>query len=179
MLEEIGFWSTEEGTIGATLEFESDVSGPDAQELPSWASGALKGAAAGAATGIAGGPYGALIGAGVGALVGAASSGASSSSPPTTPPKAAAPPATGAARGAPASAAPGVTAAARTNAVQALQQFAALVPALIQLVAASGQGARRTDSGEDLPSGELGEVAENLYGPGTAQESLEGFWTTP
>lgn len=177
MREEIGFWSTERGTVGASLDFESDDSGPNAQELPSWATGALKGAAAGATTGLAAGPYGALIGGVTGAIVGAATSGPSAPSAPAAPQKRPAPsPSPGPTRTA--APAPAGSAAAGANVGQALQQLAAIMPALLQLVASSGQ-AKRTESGGDVAGVELGQGAGDSQGPESWQESLEGIWTTP
>ena len=124
-MPEIGVWTTAEGTSEARLELESEDGGVTATELPAWASDALKGALAGAATGAAGGPGGILAGALTGGVLGAASS-AGKPAPSSSPPAAGAP-----------------GDASRTNAIQALQQFAAVVPALVQLLAASGKGGKR------------------------------------
>jgi hypothetical protein len=44
-MQEIGTWTSAEGTVSATLQLESEI-GEDAagQEIPKWASGALSGA---------------------------------------------------------------------------------------------------------------------------------------
>src|SRR5882724_1963029 len=148
-MQEIGVWITEAGPVGATLDFGVQDAGGGEFQLPSWASGALQGAAAGAATGAVAGPYGALIGGALGAVGGgiAASGPPPSPTPQSPPPKAA-------------SSAPAMTAAPTAGApnaavVQALQQFAAAMPALIQIVAASGTPAaspKRAEAGE-LPAG--------------------------
>ena len=137
-MQDIGTWTTEEGTVNATLEFEADALSE--QELPGWVSGALSGALGGAATGAAAGPWGALAGAATGAVLGGAAA-AAAPSPPATAPSPGAP---AAATPSPQAAAP--PSAAKANAIQALQQFAAAVPALIQLVAASGGTAKTKES---------------------------------
>jgi hypothetical protein len=155
-MQEIGVWTTASGTSEARLELESeDVT---ATELPAWVSDALKGAVAGAATGAAAGPYGALVGAAAGGVLGAASS-AGSPAP------------------APSSAAAGATKppsdASRTKAIQALQQFAAVVPALVQLLAASGKG------GKESSTDDVGEHLESADGSDWGPESFQGTWTQP
>jgi phage tail tape-measure protein len=162
-MQELGVWSTASGTSEAFLEYDIDNDGIGATELPAWASGALKGAMAGAATGAAAGPYGALIGAAAGGALGAASSAS------TPAPAAAAP--------APKNATPGAVTkpadASSARVIQALQQFAAIVPSLVQLVAASGQGGKESglgDAGENLES-----VDASDWGP----DSFEGMWTLP
>lgn len=162
-MQELGVWSTAEGTTAARLQLESE------EEWPAWASGALKGAAAGAATGAAAGPYGAIIGAvagaGLGAAAGAAAPapGAGSSPAPSAPP----------AKGGAAPAAQPAGDANRARAVQALQQFAAAVPILVQLVAAGG------GSGKESAPGENGQGRESLEGSEWGPESFQGTWTTP
>jgi len=167
-MQEIGVWITEAGTVEATLETASE--GADEWNMPSWASGALQGAAAGAMTGAAAGPYGALIGAAAGGAIGAATSAASpqpspaSSQAPASKPGAAKPPAK------PASKPTGD--AGRVQAVQALQQFAAVVPVLVQLIAA-GSGGKEVGTGDGDGLTESFEADE--WGPG----SFEGTWTIP
>jgi hypothetical protein len=147
-MPQVGVWTTANGTSEARLELGSDDGGITATELPSWASGALQGAIAGATTGAAAGPYGALIGAAAGGALGASSSAA-------TPAPAASVPAD----------------ASRARIIQALQQFAAIVPALIQLVSASGQGRKE--------SSVVGDSRESAAGSDWGPESFEGTWTVP
>jgi hypothetical protein len=168
-MQEIGVWVTDAGTVEATLETVSD--GVDEWSLPSWASGALQGAAAGALTGAAAGPYGALIGAAAGGALGAASA---ATAPPPAPPSAGTP------APKPDAAKPGAVKptakpggdAGRAQAVQALQQFAAAVPVLVQLIA-GGSGGKEVDTGDGGLS-ESFEAAEE-WGP----ESFQGTWTEP
>ena len=134
-MQDIGTWTTAEGTVNATLQFESDDL-PE-QELPGWVSGAISGALGGAATGAAAGPWGALAGAATGAALG----GAAAATAPKTPPPAGTPSAPVAS---PQAAAP--MSPTQSNAIQALQQFAAAVPALIQLVTASGASAKTKEA---------------------------------
>jgi hypothetical protein len=68
-VNEIGSWTTAEGTVPATLDLESVD--PYAQEVPAWVKGAGMGALTGALTGAAAGPYGALAGAVAGGALGA------------------------------------------------------------------------------------------------------------
>lgn len=166
-MQELGVWSTASGTTEAFLDFESDDSGIHATELPSWASGALKGAMAGAATGAAAGPYGALIGAAAGGALGAASSATSPA------------PAASASATAPASkpAAPGSASlsadASHAKINQALQQLAAIVPVLVQFMAASGKG------GKEFGLGSVDESSESLEASDWGPEAFEGRWTVP
>ena len=164
-MQELGVWSTASGTTAAFLEFDSDDSGIHATELPTWATSAIKGAVAGAATGAAGGPIGALIGAATGGALGAASSAAATT------------PAGAAVASAPKSAAPSAASPQvdpnRAKVVQALQQFAAIVPTLVQFVAASGQ------SGKEFGLGDVGETLEGLDGSDWGPESFQGTWTQP
>jgi hypothetical protein len=175
-MQEIGTWTTAEGTVEATLQLESEVADDDsAQELPKWASGALSGAAGGAATGAVAGPWGALIGAAAGAALGGAAAAAEPPPPKTPPPPKAAPRPAGKAT------AP-VGGDSRASAIRALQQFAAAVPALIQLVAASGApggGAKRSEFGDSDGAGEFAPTDESLEGEYWARASeYEGAWTT-
>ena len=164
-MPELGVWTTAEGTTTARLQLESE------EQLPPWASGALQGAAGGAATGAVAGPYGALIGAVAGAGIGAAtaatapSAGTASSPAPSPVPAKGAAPATG-----PQSAGDG---SSRTKVIQALQQFAAIVPTLVQLVAASGGGGKEVGAAENGGSRES--LQEGDWGP----ESFQGTWTVP
>ena len=163
-MQEIGTWTTSSGSVAAVLEFESDGIDGDPEKMPQWLSGALQGAAAGAATGAAAGPYGALIGAAAGGVIGGASAHAASQQtkpPASTPPSAPAPSATK----------PGATsAAAQASVIQALQQFAAVIPALVQLVAASKTG-KEVDAAEYSSAN----GADGEWGP----ESFEGSWSIP
>ena len=153
-MPEIGVWTTPSGTSEARLELEPDQSGVAATELPSWVSDALKGAVAGAATGATGGPVGAVIGAVTGGALGAASSAAAPAAPLA--------PSSGSAKQ-PAD-------ASRAAIIQALQQFAAIVPALVQVVSASRPG------GKESAIGDVGESADTSeWGP----ESFQGTWTVP
>jgi len=157
MMQELGLWTTDQGTTEARLELESDEPGVTTTELPAWVSDALKGAVAGATTGAAAGPYGALVGAAAGGALGAASS---SGTP------------------APAVSAPGSaqkqpTDANRTKIIQALQQFAAILPALVQVLSASKQGGKES-------IGDLSDTHESVdrsdWGPEVFQQ---GTWTVP
>jgi hypothetical protein len=154
-MNEIGIWSTPSGTSAALLELESEDGGVDATELPSWVSDTLKGALAGAATGAAGGPVGAIVGAATGGALAAASSVVKPA--PT----------------ASVSMAGTAADANRAKIVQALQQFATVVPALVQLVAAGGQGKKESlidNIGESFES-----TTDSDWGP----ESFQGTWTQP
>lgn len=165
-MPEIGTWTTSSGTATAHLELDGDA---NAEELPPWASGALSGAVTGAVTGAAAGPYGALIGAAAGAGIGAASAYANAPAPTTG----AGAPKTNAA---PAPASPKAGAVdSRAKVIQALQQFAAVVPVMVQLLN-SGQGAKEADFGGDLQVTEgFSESVNEAWGP----ESFEGSWTVP
>jgi len=163
-MQELGVWTTSEGTTTARMQFESQ------EQLPPWATGALQGAAGGAATGAVAGPYGALIGAVAGAGIGAATAAsapnagaASSPTPSPAPAKGAAP--------APAAQSAG-DASSRAKVIMALQQFAAIVPTLVQLVAATG-GGKESAPGEDGGSRES--LQEGAWGP----ESFQGTWSLP
>jgi hypothetical protein len=158
-MQELGVWTTAEGTTPARLQLESE------EALPAWASGALQGAAAGAATGAAGGPYAMLFGAAVGAGLGAA---AATTTPTSPSPAHSAAPATGAAPTTPAAGG----GSSRAKAILALQQFAAAVPVLVQLVAASG-GAKEFGAGDN--GGSFESLQEGDWGP----ESFQGTWTLP
>jgi hypothetical protein len=166
-MQEIGVWVTERGTVDATLEL-ADESG-DEWQLPSWASGALQGAAAGAMTGAAAGPYGALIGAAAGGAIGAATS---ASTPPAGGGAQTPAPKPGAGKPTPKPAAK-PSGDGRTQAVQALQQFAAVVPVLVQLIATSGGGAKEV--GEADATGVTESLGADDWGP----ESFSGTWTQP
>ena len=180
-MEELGVWTTAEGTTPAVLQLESD------EALPGWASGALQGALTGAATGAAAGPYGALIGlvagAGLGAAMGATAPAAAAPAPSAAPAAAAAP--------APA-ASPAIAAASpsqvagdgsnRTKAVLVLQQFAAVMPALVQLVAASGGsggGGSGTGGGKEFAPGDNGAGRESLLESDWGPEVFQGTWSIP
>jgi hypothetical protein len=154
-MPEIGVWTTAEGTSAARLEFESEDSGGTATE--GWVD-ALKGAVAGAVTGAAGGPGGILAGALTGGVLGAASGAGKP-----------APAASSAAAGT--ATAPGD--ASRTKAIQALQQFAAVMPALVQLLAASGKG------GKESSTDDVGESRESADASDWGPESFQGTWTLP
>jgi hypothetical protein len=167
-MQEIGVWVTEAGTVEAILETTSD--GGDEWSMPAWASGALQGAAAGAMTGAAAGPYGALIGAAAGGAIGAATSAAS---PPAAPASAQAPASKPGAAKPAAKPAPKPTGdAGRAQAVQALQQFAAVVPVLVQLIAAGG-------GGKEVGTGDGAELTESFEADEWGPESFEGTWTQP
>jgi hypothetical protein len=177
-MQEIGTWTTSEGTISATLVLESEM--PDdasGQELPGWVSGALSGALGGAATGAAAGPWGALVGAAAGATIGGVAA-ATAPPPPKTPPPAGAPsspPPAPTTAGAPAG-------ATQSNAILALQQFAAAMPALIQLVAASGATAKAGKPSELSDSEGFAEfVSEENLGidEWTSASEDQGAWTIP
>jgi hypothetical protein len=154
-MHEIGVWTTATGTSEARLELEAGDGDVAATELPGWVSDALKGAVAGAVTGAAGGPGGALVGAVTGGALGAASGAGKPSPSPSS--------ATGAAP----------SDASRTNIIQALQQFAAVVPALVQLLAASSQ------SRKEFSSEYVGERLESVDGSDWGPESFQGTWTQP
>jgi hypothetical protein len=177
-MQEIGTWTTAEGTVTATLQLESEI-GDDAAgpELPAWASGALSGALGGAASGAAAGPWGALIGAGVGAAVG----GATAATAPKPPPPPKPPPSAASTPPASPPSAPASDSGSRTTAIQALQQFAAAVPALIQLVAASRAapaGTKPSESWAADGTGELiapeGAIEADEW---TSYSEYEGAWT--
>jgi phage tail tape-measure protein len=168
-MQEIGTWETANGSVAAVLEFDSDeIDGNGSEEMPKWLSGALQGAAAGAATGAAAGPYGALIGAAAGGTIGGAAAYAQQSSEPKTKPSA-----TGGAAATPAKPASTPSSApssAQANVIQALQQFAAVIPALVQLVASSKSGKE-----SDVTDGASELTGDSDWGP----ESFEGAWTVP
>jgi hypothetical protein len=172
-MQELGTWTTSEGTVSATLVLESEI-GDDGtgQELPKWASGALSGALGGAATGAAAGPWGALIGAAAGATIGGVTA-ATAPPPPRTPPAANAPP--------PVSATPSPSGGGQqSNAILALQQFAAAVPALIQLVAASGAAGKGVKPSEVSDADGIAEFVsdENLaINEWTSASESEEAWT--
>jgi hypothetical protein len=136
-MQEIGVWTTAEGTVAATLDYEDGV---DEFGLPKWASGALQGAAAGATTGLAAGPYGALIGGVAGAAIGGITAATAKPPPKSDAPK------PGAAKSAPAGG------SSNAAVIQALQQFAAAVPSLIQIVAGASGGKRAEGAGADTES---------------------------
>jgi hypothetical protein len=190
-MQEIGTWTTSEGSMSATLQFESEIGEDDAQELPKWASGALSGALGGAATGAAAGPWGALIGAAAGATIGGVTAATQPEPPKTALPPKAPPPATASPAKAPPTAkaaapppaqagTPGTAGVAQQSAIRALQQFAAAVPALIQLVAA-GTGARKEAMGSDAGSSETADefaASESLETDEWSSYSAdEGAWT--
>ena len=176
-MQEIGMWTTSEGTVSAVLEFDSELADDaDGQELPKWASGALSGALGGAATGAAAGPWGALIGAAAGATIGGVAAA-------TQPKQPAQPAQTTMPVGKPAPPQPGGTpqgtqaVSQRDNAILALQQFAAAVPALVQLVASGGpakSGAKPESTGESLSAQEGFEAYE-----WASYSADEGAWTVP
>lgn len=179
---EIGSWTTNEGTVPATLDFESLDA--DALELPGWVSSAATGALGGALAGSAAGPYGALLGAIAGGASGAAGSltkpqptpapvkppaTATSPSTMTTPPIMTAPP--------PPSTATAPSAAGGTPALTAaLQQLATLLPVLIQAAASSGNAPK--SAGESFGTEESGGM-EELKPSEWELASLEGGWTIP
>jgi hypothetical protein len=158
VIQEIGVWTTDQGTTEARLELGSDMPGVTATELPSWVSDALKGAVAGASTGAAAGPYGALVGAVAGGALGAASSTAAPAPSASAPPSGQKQPAD----------------AGRAQIVQALQQFAAIVPALVQLAAASGKGGKESSTAE-VSNGQES-VDGSDWGPEVFQQ---GTWRIP
>lgn len=164
-MQEIGTWTSTSGTVGAVLEFESDTVDGTGAEMPGWLSGALKGAAAGAATGMAAGPYGALVGAAAGGAIGAATASASPPKPPASAPSSASAPS----QSAPKPAGSGQS-AAQANVIQALQQFAAVIPSLVQLVATTGK-AKEIDVSSD--------GAESTDDASWGPELFEGSWTVP
>ena len=158
-MPEIGVWTTAEGTSEARLELESEDGGVTATELPGWVSDALKGVVAGAVTGAAGGPSGILAGAVTGGALGAASAAGKPAPSPS-------PAAAGAAGD-----------ASRTKAIQALQQFTTVVPALVQLIAASAKGGKESstgDVGESRECPEAGLGAGVLQGPGRSHDRRDG-----
>jgi len=157
-MQEIGVWTTDQGTTQARLEVESSEPGVTATELPSWVSDALKGAVAGASTGAAAGPYGALIGAVAGGAVGAASSTAAPAPTASAPPSGQKQPAD----------------AGRARIIDALQQFAAIVPALVQVVAATGKGGKESSTAE-VSNGQES-VDSSDWGPEVFQQ---GTWSIP
>ena len=177
-MQEIGTWTTEEGTVSAVMVLDSEIDDVSGQELPGWASGAISGALGGAATGSVAGPWGLVAGLATGAVLGGAA-GATKPSPPKT-----APPPGGAPSSPPlaptTSGSPG--AGVQSSAIQALQQFAAAVPALIQLVAASGATAK---AGKPSEIGDVDGVAEfvsaeNLaFDEWTMTSESEEAWTIP
>ena len=61
--------------------------------------------------------------------------------------------------------------ATRAKAIQALQQFAAVVPALVQILAASGKGGKET--------ADVGDSRESAEEWDWSPETLQGTWTTP
>jgi hypothetical protein len=169
-MEEIGTWLTAEGTTPARVQLEADVT---ATEMPSWASGLLQGAAGGAATGAVAGPYGALIGAVAGGAIGAA--GALSQPQPQPQARPAASPAAPTAPAARPAGAPSPTSAAsggsnRAQIIVALQQFAAVIPALVQVVAATGGG--RETVGTEASWG-----SESLDAEAWGPEAFQGTWS--
>lgn len=167
-MQELGVWITNAGATPATLELEADSWDASAQELPAWVTGAAKGALAGAATGAAAGPWGALIGAAAGGAVGAATSAATptpatagSAPSPATPATAVSPAAKPSTSG---------DAATRAKVAQALQQFAMVVPTLVQLLATSGAGAKEIANGANGA-----ESTDDAWGP----EAFVGTWSVP
>ncbi len=166
-MQELGVWVTTTGTSEAYLEVEFNGDSVSATELPAWASGAIQGALTGAATGAAAGPWGAVIGAAAGGALGAASSAAAPapvSAASTTP----------VAPSMPAGAATQPTDPNRTRAIQALQQFVAVAPLLVQLIAASAPVGKPYKKSE---LGEIGEGSESM--DDWAPESFVGTWTLP
>jgi hypothetical protein len=195
-MQEIGVWMTESGPIGATMSYGAE--GDDSEfKLPSWASGALSGAATGAMTGIAGGLPGILAGAAAGAAIGgvtaatapqpAAPNPAPRALPPrpaqTAAPRAQAPrPAQPAPR--PATPPTGGQATGGQNAAiaQALQQFAAIIPSLIQIAASTGGRAEGADAPADGEAAWGGESFESVD-EGAAEWAVAGVtesaWSVP
>lgn len=179
-MQEIGTWTTEEGTVSAMLVLESEM--PDdvsAQELPGWVSGALSGALGGAVTGAGGGPWGMVAGAAAGATIGGVTAATATKPPsapaPGTPPSSPPPPAD-------ATSAP-PAGGAQGHAILALQQFAAAVPALIQLVAASGAAAKpvkKSEFGDSDGRTEFVSTDESFESDEwTFASEQEGAWTIP
>ena len=168
-MQEIGTWTTEEGTVSAVLVLESEIPAEvSEQELPGWVSGALSGALGGAATGSVAGPWGLVAGAATGAILGGATA---ATKPQASPPS-----------GKPPSSPPPAGPGAQSSAIQALQQFAAAVPALIQLVAASGAAPKAGKTSELGDADGFAEFvsAENLaVDEWTLPAEDEGAWTTP
>lgn len=199
-MQEIGVWMTESGPIGATVSY--GIEGDDSEfKLPSWASGALSGAATGAMTGMAAGPYGALIGAAAGAAIGGVSAAAAPSPP--TPPKPKPQPPRPAVQTAPPPARPaapparpatpptggGQSAGGQNAAIaNALQQFAAIIPSLIQLTASTGGRAEGADAATDGEGAWGVEIFEGLDGAASFSEgaaewaatsTTESAWSVP
>ena len=164
-MQEIGVWTTAEGTVAATLDYED---GGGEFGLPKWASGALQGAAAGATTGLAAGPYGALIGGIAGAAIGGVTSATAKPPPKSDAPK------PGAAKTAPAGGPAGGS--SNTAVIQALQQFAAAVPSLIQIVAGASGGKRAEGAGAD---GESAFATEGAAADEWAWVESAREWTFP
>ncbi|SEO53030.1 hypothetical protein SAMN02990966_02200 [Rhodospirillales bacterium URHD0017] len=160
-MQEIGVWTTAEGTVAATLDYED--SGGEFS-LPKWASGALQGAAAGASTGLVAGPYGALIGGVAGAAIGGITAGTAKPPPKSDAPKPAAP------KGTPT---PG---SSNTAVIQALQQFAAAVPSLIQIVAGAS-GSKRAEGAD--ADGESAFATESAAADEWAWVESAREWTVP
>ena len=184
-MQEIGTWTTEEGTVSAVMVLDSELDDLSAQELPAWASGALSGALGGAVAGAGGGPWGMLAGAAAGATIGGVTA-ATAPKPPSPPPVLTAPPPGGTSSPPPAPPTSGPIVApagvAQSSAIQALQQFAAAVPALIQLVAASGATAKAGKPAELSDAEGFAEFvsAENLaIDEWTLASEDEGAWTIP
>ena len=177
---EIGSWTTAEGTVPATLDFESLDA--DAQELPAWASGAATGALGGALAGSAAGPLGALIGGVTGGALGAAGSltkpqPAPQPTPaPTKPPAAATAPSTPTAPST-LTAPPPPAAATAPALTAALQQLAAILPVLMQAAASGGTAPK--SAGKSFGTDEIGAGMEALEPTDWEFASLEGGWTIP
>lgn len=180
-MQELGTWTTSEGTVSATLILESEMSDDGTgQELPKWASGALSGALGGAATGAAAGPWGALIGAAAGATIGGVAAATAPPPPKTPPPANAPPPANVPSAPPPVSATPSPSDGGQQgNAILALQQFAAAVPALIQLVAASRAAGKGVKPSEFSDADGIAEFVsdENLAINEWTSASESGAWT--
>ena len=204
-MQEIGVWVTETGPVEATMSY--GVEGDDSEfKLPSWASGALSGAATGAMTGMAAGPYGALIGAAAGAAIGGVTAATAPSPAPPKPAPKPQPPRPVAQTAAPPAQAPrppaqaprpaattppagGQSAGGQNAAIaQALRQFAAVIPSLIQLAASTGGRAEGSDAAADGEGAWGVESFEGLDGVEGLNEgaaewaatgSNEGAWSVP
>lgn len=164
-MQEIGVWTTEEGTVAATLDYELEDAGGEF-ELPKWASGALQGAAGGATTGLVAGPWGALIGGVAGAAIGGVTA-ATAKPPPKAPaPK---PPAS---KGAPAGG------SSNAAVIQALQQFAAAVPSLIQIVAGAS-GTKRAEGADFSADAEWAAGTESAGADEWSWVESAHEWTVP
>ena len=164
-MQEIGVWTTAEGTVAATLDYGVEDAGGEF-ELPKWASGALQSAAGGATTGLAAGPWGALIGGVAGAAIGGVT--AATAKPPAKGPA----PKPSTAKGAPAGG------SSNAAVIQALQQFAAAVPSLIQIVAGAS-GTKRAEGADFSADGEWAPGSESAGADEWSWVESAHEWTVP